>query len=355
MKLGLIGYPQVGKKTLFRLLTGNSPDEDGAKGGGQGFARVRDERFERLVEMYRPKMETPALMEFTLLPDLDLQSSRNAPALEALEAVDVICHLVRTFQDDSVFHAAGSVDPRRDILRFNEEIQLYDLLFVEKRLERAVKDRRKQDARKVQLETGLLERMKAHLESGGFLQSLSLSDEEQRLIANYPPLLTRKAMIIVLNVGEDQIHDSRLADRLTGDFSGGEFQWIGVSAKIEQELSLLEAEERQGFLEELGIEKPALDKLTLLCFRNLGLISFFTVGPDEVRAWTNRRGSYAPQAARVIHSDIERGFIRAEVIKYEDLVKMGSEQKVKEAGRLLQKGKDYIVEDGDIVNFLFNV
>jgi len=355
MKLGLIGYPQVGKKTLFRLLTGNSPDEDGAKGGGQGFARVRDERYERMVEMYRPKMETPALMEFTLLPDLDLQSSRNSPALKALEAVDVICHLVRTFQDDSVFHAAGSVDPRRDILRFNEEIQLYDLLFVEKRLERAVKDRRKQDARKVQLETGLLERMKAHLESGGFLQSLSLSDEEQRLIANYPPLLTRKAMIIVLNVGEDQIHDSRLADRLTGDFSGGEFQWIGVAAKIEQELSLLEAEERQGFLEELGIEKPALDKLTLLCFRNLGLISFFTVGPDEVRAWTNRRGSYAPQAARVIHSDIERGFIRAEVIKYEDLVKMGSEQKVKEAGRLLQKGKDYIVEDGDIVNFLFNV
>lgn len=355
MKLGLIGYPQVGKKTLFRLLTGNSPDEDGAKGGGQGFAKVRDERFERLVEMYRPKMETPALMEFTLLPDLDLQSSRNAPALKVLEAVDVICHLVRTFQDDSVFHVAGSVDPRRDILRFNEEIQLYDLLFVEKRLERAIKERRKQDARKVQLETGFLERMKAHLESGGFLRSLSCSDEEQRLIANYPPLLTRKAMIIVLNVGEDQIHDSRLEERLTGDFLGGEFQWIGVSAKIEQELSLLEAAERQDFLEELGIEQPALDKLTLLCFRNLGLISFFTVGPDEVRAWTNRRGSYAPQAARVIHSDIERGFIRAEVIKYEDLVKMGSEQKVKEAGRLLQKGKDYVVEDGDIVNFLFNV
>jgi GTP-binding protein YchF len=355
MKLGLIGYPQVGKKTLFRLLTGNSPDEDGVKGGMQGFAKVRDERFERLVKMYRPKMETPAQMEFTLLPDLDLLSSRNAPALKDLESVDVICHLVRTFQDDSVFHAAGSVDPRRDILRFNEEIQLYDLLFVEKRHERAVKERRKQDARKVELETGLLERMKAHLESGQFLRNLSVSDEEHRLIANYPPLLTRKAMIIVLNVGEDQIHDSGLAGRLTGDFPGGEFQWIGVSAKIEQELSLLEAEDRQSFLQELGIEKPALDKLTLLCFRNLGLISFFTVGPDEVRAWTNRQGSYAPQAARVIHSDIERGFIRAEVIKYEDLVKMGSEQKVKEAGRLLQKGKDYVVEDGDIVNFLFNV
>ena len=355
MKLGLVGYPKAGKKTLFRLLTGNSADENGTKGELQGFAKVRDERFERLVEMYRPKMETPAQMEFTLLPDLDLQSSRNTPALQALESVDVICHLVRTFRDDAVFHAAGSVDPRRDILRFNEEIQLYDLLFVEKRLERAIKERRKQDARKAQLETGLLERMKAHLESGGFLRNLSLKDEEQRLIASYPPLLTRKAMIIVLNVGEDQINDSRLAEGLNGDFPDGEFQWIGVSAKIEEELLLLEAEERQGFLEELGIEKPALDKLTLLCFRNLGLISFFTVGPDEVRAWTNRQGSYAPQAARVIHSDIERGFIRAEVIKYEDLVKMGSEQKVKEAGKLMQKGKDYVVQDGDIINFLFNV
>ena len=355
MKLGLVGYPKAGKKTLFRLLTGNSADENGTKGELQGFAKVRDERFERLVEMYRPKMETPAQMEFTLLPDLDLQSSRNTPALQALESVDVICHLVRTFRDDAVFHAAGSVDPRRDILRFNEEIQLYDLLFVEKRLERAIKERRKQDARKAQLEIGLLERMKAHLESGGFLRNLSLNDEEQRLIASYPPLLTRKAMIIVLNVGEDQINDSRLAEGLNGDFPDGEFQWIGVSAKIEEELLLLEAEERQGFLEELGIEKPALDKLTLLCFRNLGLISFFTVGPDEVRAWTNRQGSYAPQAARVIHSDIERGFIRAEVIKYEDLVKMGSEHKVKEAGKLMQKGKDYVVQDGDIINFLFNV
>jgi ribosome-binding ATPase len=355
MKLGLVGYPQVGKKTLFRLLTGTLSAEEAVKGEYQGFARVRDERFERLVEMYRPKMETPAQMEFTLLPDLDWQSSRNAPLLKSLESVDVICHLVRIFQDDSVFHAAGTVDPRRDIVRFNEEIQLYDLLFVEKRLERALKDRRKQDPRKAQLETGLLERMKGHLESGGFLKTLSLSDEEQRLVANYPPLLTRKAMIIVLNVGEEQLTDPRLADGLTGAFPEGEFQWIGVSAKIEQELSLLDAGERQAFLEELGIEKPALDKLTLLCFRNLGLISFFTVGPDEVRAWTNRRGSSAPQAARVIHSDIERGFIRAEVIKYEDLVKMGSEQKVKEAGRLMQKGKDYVVEDGDIINFLFNV
>jgi hypothetical protein len=355
MKLGLVGYPQVGKRTLFRLLTGNTPGENGDKADLQGFAKVRDERFERLVAMYRPKMETPAQMDFTLLPDLDWQSSRNAPALKSLESVDVICHLVRVFRDDSVFHAGGTVDPRRDILRFNEEIQLYDLLFVEKRIERAVKDRRKQDPRRAQLELGLLERMKGHLEAGGFLRTLPLSDEEQKLIAGYPPLLSRKAIILVLNVGEEQINDPGLEEGLATAFPEGDFQGIGVSAKIEHELSLLDADERRVFLEELGIEKPALDKLTLLCFRNLGLISFFTVGPDEVRAWTNRRGSFAPQAGRVIHSDIERGFIRAEVIKYEDLVKMGSEQKVKEAGKLMQKGKDYVVEDGDIINFLFNV
>jgi ribosome-binding ATPase len=356
MKLGLVGFPQVGKKTLFRLLTGKTMDGGEDKCEPQGFAKVRDDRFERLVEMYRPRMETPAQMEFLLLPDLDAQSSRNTAIWEPLEAVDVICHLVRTFQDDAVFHVAGTVDPRRDILRFNEELQLYDLLFVEKRLERLAKDRgRKQDPQKAVLETNLLERMKKHLESGGFLQGLPLSGEEQKIITGYPPLLTRKAMIIVLNIGEDQINDSGLAAQFAGDFPEGHFQWTAVSAKIEEELSLLGNEDRQAFLEELGIEKPALDKLTLLCFRNLGLISFFTVGADEVRAWTNRQGSYAPQAGRVIHSDIERGFIRAEVIKYEDLVKLGSEQRVKEAGKLMQRGKDYIVQDGDIINFLFNV
>lgn len=356
MKLGLVGFPQVGKRTLFRLLTGKTMNEEIEKAGFQGFAKVRDERFERLVEMYRPKLETPVQMEFLLLPDLDTQASRNAQIWKTLEPVDVICHLVRTFPDDSVFHVSGSVDPRRDILRFNEELQLSDLLFVEKRLERLAKDRvKKQDHQRALQENNLLERMKAHLESGGFLRTLPLSEEEQRIVISYPPLLTRKPMIIVLNIGEGQINNSDLAEQLAGDFPEQDFQWIAVSAKIEQELSLLGAEERQAFLEELGIEKPALDKLTLLCFSNLGLISFFTVGPDEVRAWTNRQGSYAPQAARVIHSDIERGFIRAEVIKYEDLVKLGSEQKVKEAGKLMQKGKDYVVQDGDIINFLFNV
>lgn len=355
MKLGLVGSPQVGKRTLFRLLTGQEPNGEAKKGGVLGLARVRDARFDRLVEMYTPRKETPAQIEFSLLPDLGTEASRNEPILRALEKVDVICHLVRTFQDDTIFHIHGRVDPRRDIGLFNEELQLNDLLFIEKRLERLEKEQnKKKDAQKVTMETDLLHRMKHRLEEGHFLRGFSLTESEEKLIASYP-LLTRKAVIIILNVGEDQLTDEDLVRPLKEAFFAQGFQWISVSAKIEQELSLLEPPERQVFLEEMQLDQPALDRLTLLCYRTLGLISFFTVGPDEVRAWTNRKGSLAPQAAGVIHSDFERGFIRAEVMKYHDLVKLGSEQKVREVGRFLQKGRDYVVEDGDIINFLFNV
>jgi ribosome-binding ATPase len=353
MKLGLIGFPQVGKRTLFRLLTGNENEPVNGKGQAQGLARVRDERFERLVSMYRPRLETPAQMEFLLLPDLEKQAERNAPVFRALEKVDVICHLVRVFPEETVFHVSGSVDPRRDIAAVNDELQLADLLFIEKRMERLEKEKNG-DAVRARREGELLTRMKDHLEAGRFLAMLPLSEEERKLISGYP-FLTRKPLILILNLGEDQIHAPGLLDGLAANFAGDEFQWIAVSAKIEEELSCLEEEERQGFLEELKIAEPALNKLTLVCYRALGLISFFTVGPDEVRAWTNRKDSLAPEAARVIHSDIERGFIRAEVIKYEDLVRLGNEQKVREAGKLLQKGRDYVVEDGDIINFLFNV
>ncbi len=250
----------------------------------------------------------------------------------------------------------GTVDPRRDIIALNEELQLNDLLFIEKRMERLDKERgRNGDAVRAARERDLLTRMKQSLEKGRFLGAFPFTEEEQKLVSGYP-FLTRKPMIIILNVGEEQIHSPGPMDKLAGDFPGeDEFQWIAVSARIEEELSRLEEEEQQAFLEELNIAEPALDKLTLVCYRALGLISFFTVGPDEVRAWTSRKHSLAPQAARVIHSDIERGFIRAEVIKYQDLIQLGNEQKVREAGKLLQKGRDYVVEDGDIINFLFNV
>jgi hypothetical protein len=162
-------------------------------------------------------------------------------------------------------------------------------------------------------------------------------------------------LILILNVGEDETGAQSQIETLRKELGDHEFQWIAVSARIEQELSQLDATEHQTFLEELQLDRPALDRLTMLCYQTLGLVSFFTVGPDEVRAWTNRQGSLAPQAARVIHSDIERGFIRAEVMKFQDLIKLGSEQKVREVGKYMQRGRDYVVEDGDIINFLFNV
>jgi len=358
MKLGLVGFPQVGKRTLFHLLTGKEATSDGKKGGTLGLARVRDSRFDRLVDIYSPRQKTPAQVEFALLPDMDTQASRNEEIMRGLEHVDVICHLVRAFQDDTIFHVHGEVDPRRDIRLFNEELQLNDLLFIEKRLERLEKEQnKKKDAQKAALETDLLIRMKSHLENGRFLRSFTLDEAEERLIASYP-LLTRKAIIIVLNAGEEDVGGHLVEGAfhsLREEFSAQGFEWIAVSAKIEQELSQLDTAERQVFLDELRLDQPALDRLTLLCYNTLGLISFFTVGPDEVRAWTNRQGSLAPQAAGVIHSDFERGFIRAEVMKYQDLVKLGSEQKVKEVGKYMQKGRDYVVEDGDIISFLFNV
>ncbi len=355
MKLGLVGFPQVGKRTLFRLLTGKEPNSEGKKGNGLGLAKVRDTRFDRLVEIYTPRQETPAHIEFLLLPDLDLETSRNEQNLRSLEHVDVICHLIRTFQDDTVFHIHGTVDPHRDILLFNEELLLNDLLFIEKRLERLEKENnKKRDIQKVAMETDLLTRMRVHLETGRFLRNFLLTEAEGKLVASYP-LLTRKAVIIILNVGEPEVGEQDLVGKLRETFREQDFQWISVSAKIEQELCQLDAAERQSFLEELQLDQPALDRLTMLCYKTLGLISFFTVGPDEVRAWTNRQGSFAPQAAGVIHSDFERGFIRAEVMKYKDLIKLGSEQKVREVGKYMQKGRDYVVEDGDIINFLFNI
>ena len=355
MKLGLIGFPQVGKRTLFMLLTGQNVNSDKGREEIIGLAKVRDARFDRLVRLYTPKKETPAHLEFILLPDLDNLGSRNASLLQALAHVDVICHMVRAFQDETVFHVQGSINPARDFLFFNGELQLKDLIFIEKRLERIKKEYpRLKEKKKADAETDLLLRMRDHLEGNRFLRSFSLTEEEKKLISGYP-LLTRKALILVLNVGEEDLKHPDRISALTKDFPKEDFSWVSVSAKIEQEISLLEGEERAEFLRELDIEQPALDQLTLLCFQTLGLISFFTVGSDEVRAWTIPQGSLAPLAGGAIHSDIQRGFIRAEILKYNDLSELGSEQKIKEAGRFMQKGKEYMVEDGDIINFLFNV
>ena len=346
MRLGLAGFPQVGKRTLFKLLTGL----DGANRVGTG--PVRDPRFDHLAGLYRPAKETPAVVEFVLLPDLDLEAERNAEALASLTDVDAICHLVRCFADGAVFHLAGSVDAERDIRLFAEELQLADMLFIDKRLDRMAREQKskKADARTA-LEAALLPRMQAHLEGGKPLSAFAFAGEEAKLVASYP-LLSRKTVINVLNVDEDQAATGTQSEQLATTFQDYNFAWITVSARIEEELVQLEAEERQAFLDDLGLEQPALDRLTRLCYAALGSMSFFTVGEDEVRAWTIRQGSLAPQAGRAIHSDIERGFIRAEVMKFGDLAELGDEDNVKAAGRLQVKGRDYPVEDGDIIHFL---
>ena len=348
MKLGLVGFPQVGKRTLFKLLTGREADGSGVE---FGLARVRDERYDRLVEIYRPAQETPATIEVALLPPLDQDAERNAPVYGHLEKVDAVCHLVRAFEDDTVFHVGGHVDPARDIRLLAEELLLADQLFVEKRLERLEKEKKQKDAQRAALEVDLLSRMQTHLDEGKPLRFFALEDEERKLISSYP-FLTTKPLIVVLNVGEEALQDKEAVTALAEEFASFSFDYFLVSARIEEELDQLETEERQAFLEDLGIEEPALDRLTQVCYSTLGLLSFFTVGTDEVRAWTVRRGAQAPEAGGVIHSDIERGFIRAETMKYADLIDLGDEQKVKEAGKLMTKGRDYTVEDGDIFHFL---
>jgi GTP-binding protein YchF len=354
MKLGLVGFPQVGKRSLFRLLTGQ-PVHDAGRENRLGLAPVRDPRFDRLGAMYQPQKHTPAQVEFVLFPDLELEAARNGEILKELDRVDAICHLVRFFEDDTVFHIDGSVGPGRDIRRLDEELQLNDLIFVEKRLERLSKERgKKADMARIEQEIELLGRMQSHLEAGTPLADFPISDEEQRLITSYP-FLTRKPVIIVLNVGEDQLADTSTLNSLQAEFAQRGFEWVVVSARIEEELAELEAEERAVFLEELGLFEPALDRLTQVCYATLGLISFFTVGKDEVRAWTIPRASLAPQAGGAIHSDIERGFIRCETMTYNDLIEHGNEQKVKDAGKLSPKGRDYEVKDGDVLHFLFKV
>ena len=353
MRLGLVGLPNVGKKTLFELLTGQALNGDGAHKGVSGFADVRDARFENLVEMYRPKKRTPAQIEFALLSDVATQADRNRELFDALERVDVICYVARAFEDDTVFHAIGRVDSSRDIQAFSEELVLLDLLFIEKRMERIEKERGKRiSLEAAEQEHKLLSRMQSHMEAGLTLISFEMTEEDRRVTGGYP-FMTVKQVVVIANVGDGE--ELSLPENLAEELTKKQFRVISVSAKLEQEISQLEPDERKAFLSELNVEEAAIDRLTRLCHEALGMISFFTVGDDEVRAWTIRKGSLAPQAGRAVHADIEKGFIRSEVMRCEDLLNLGSEQNVKEAGRLMRKGRDHVVEDGEVHNFLFKV
>lgn len=356
MKAGIIGLPQTGKKTLFSILTGAQPGvQSDQKKAVIGTADLRDPRFDALVEMYRPRKQVHARIDLALLPKLERETIAKGDVFRDIVDLDAICHVVRAFEDDAVYHAEGSVDALRDIEMINSELILHDLVFVETRLERLEAAIKKVKDEAQLRERDLLGRMKEHLEQERPLRLMPVAAEEELMIRSYP-FITRKEMVLVLNVADDALEDTGLLERLSPLCARDRMEVMQVSARLEAEVAALESEEeRREFLTGLGIERSALEQLSTLCIKALGLISFFTVGEDEVRQWLLRSGSCAPEAAGVIHSDLQRGFIRAETMKYAELMAHGDEQALKAAGKMYLKGKDYIVEDGDILNIRFKV
>ncbi|MBM9604919.1 redox-regulated ATPase YchF [Desulfopila inferna] len=356
MKIGIIGLPQTGKKTLFQTLTGNIlREQSGPPKPLPGSAEIIDSRFDALVRLYSPKSEVRAKIELMLLPKLEQENIAKGDIFKDIADVDAICHVIRAFEDESVYHAQGSVDPIRDMEMVCSELLMHDQIFVEKRIERietAIKKKKDENQEK---ELILLNKMLDHLEHEKPLRLLEISPDEDFLLKSYP-LITRKEMILAFNVSEEDLNNSDILKEAEEKCSAEKMEAMVVSAQVESEIALLDSEEeKQDFLEDLQIEEAALGTLTRLCLRALGLISFFTVGEDEVRQWLVRSNSPAPVAAGVIHSDLQRGFIRAEVMKYDELMEYGSEAELKKVGKMKVEGKEYIVRDGDILNIRFKV
>jgi GTP-binding protein YchF len=357
MEIGIIGLAQTGKKTVFRLLTGVGGTDkpfDPHK-SVQGVAAVEDPRFDKLLSIYSPKKQTRARIQFTLLPKIEGHNISESDVFDEMVDVDTLCHVVRVFEDDSIYHVSGSVDPGRDIDFVNSELLLHDLLFMEKRLERIENKLKKIKDETILKEKALLLKLKPVLEEERPLRLYELTREEEKLIKSYP-FLTRKTNLVVLNVSDEQLDDAGRPARFEERFRDQETAFVEVPAEAELEIAALESEsDRAEFRRELGIESRAIDILTRTCINALGLVSFFTVSRDELRQWFVRRGSTAAEAAGAIHTDMQRGFIRAEVMHYQDIVEQGSEEAVKSQGKFYLKGRDYIVEDGDLLAIRFSV
>jgi len=354
MQFGILGLPKVGKTTLFNTLTAAREATGKFDAGGAahvGVARVPDPRLVRLRDLFEPKKFTPATVEYVDIPGIQKGEGAESLDLAKLKGVDGLLHVVRAFADPEIPHAGGALDPRSDIATLDLELILADHSLVERRLERLAKGKKgPQEERERALLAGTI---LPALEAETPLRRLALAGDDERMLRGFQ-LLSAKPMLVVVNVAEGAVASAQPED--FGLVAHGEgLHGVVVSAPIELEISRLAAEEQEEFLADLGLAEPSLDRVIRACYELLGLLAFFTVGEDEVRAWTVRRGASAREAAGAIHSDIERGFIRAEVVRWDDLLRLGTLAACRDQALLRLEGKDYRVADGDVVNFRFNV